>query len=102
MASDRRMQVLQSHLQATEHSNMSASIELQDAAASIADSTQQYCEILPERLSDPGPWTVRRQEWQQLAALLLPLCVHSCVHAAPCMQEYRLPEAFDNDLPCTR
>lgn len=61
MASDRRMQVLQSHLQATEHSSTAAAIYMQETAASVADSTQQYTVTLPERLADPGPWTVRRQ-----------------------------------------
>lgn len=58
-SSDRRLQVLQSHLQApSQHAGLI--LEMQETAASVTDSTQEYSVVLPERLSDTGPWTVRR------------------------------------------
>ncbi len=58
-SSDRRLQVLQSHLQASgQHAG--PILEMQETAASVTDSTQEYSVVLPERLSDTGPWTVRR------------------------------------------
>lgn len=57
--SNRRLQVLQAHLQNAEQSDCST-IDMQDTAASVENSPQQYSVVLPERLSDPGPWTVRR------------------------------------------
>lgn len=59
-SSDRRLQVLQSHLQTAEHPAASG-VEMQETAASVSDSNQEYSVILPERLSDSGPWTVRRR-----------------------------------------
>ena len=57
--SDRRLQVLQSHLRTTGH-QAASQLEMQDTAASVSDSTQEYSVVLPERLSDSGPWAVRR------------------------------------------
>lgn len=58
-SSDRRLQVLQSHLQAPgQHAGLI--LEMQETAASVTDSTQEYSVVLPQRLSDTGPWTVRR------------------------------------------
>ena len=62
---DRRLQVLQSHLQPAEHSAVSA-LDMQDTAASVSDVPREYSVVLPERLSDPGPWTVRRYEHEPL------------------------------------
>ncbi|KAL0050268.1 hypothetical protein WJX82_007734 [Trebouxia sp. C0006] len=58
-SSDRRLQVLQSHLQAPGQ-QAGPILEMQQTAASVTDSTQEYSVVLPERLSDTGPWTVRR------------------------------------------
>ena len=57
--SDRRLQVLQAHLQDA-HPSERNSIEHQATAARVEDSPQEYSVVLPETLSNPGPWTVRR------------------------------------------
>ena len=51
--------MLQSHLQAAEN-NPATTLGMHPTAASVADSQQEYSVVLPERLSDSGPWTVRR------------------------------------------
>ena len=56
---DRRLQVLQAHLQPAQPIGRD-SIEMQATAASVEDSPQEYSVVLPERLCNPGPWTVRR------------------------------------------
>ena len=58
-SSDRRLQVLQAHLQTAEP-NCCNPIAMQATAASVENSPQEYSVVLPERLSDTGPWTVRR------------------------------------------
>ena len=57
--SDRRLRVLQAHLQSA-HPNERKVVEMQTTAANVEDSPQEYSVVLPERLSNPGPWTVRR------------------------------------------
>ena len=57
--SDRRLQILQAHLQAAQPSERN-NIEMQATAANVENSPQEYSVVLPERLSNPGPWTVRR------------------------------------------
>ncbi|KAL3160851.1 hypothetical protein ABBQ38_009253 [Trebouxia sp. C0009 RCD-2024] len=57
--SDRRLRVLQAHLQSA-HPSERNFVEMQTTAANVENSPQEYSVVLPERLSNPGPWTVRR------------------------------------------
>ena len=68
--SDRRLQVLQAHLQ-NAHPSGRNGLEMQATAASVEDSPQEYSVVLPETLSNPGPWTVRRYR----PVCLAPVCL---------------------------
>ena len=72
--SDRRLQVLQAHLQ-NAHADVRSSVEMQATAASVEDSPQEYSVVLPETLSNPGPWTVRRYRPVSMASVRLVVSV---------------------------
>lgn len=72
--SDMRLQVLQAHLR-NAHANERSGVEMQATAATVEDSPQEYSVVLPETLSNPGLWTVRRYRPVSMAPVRLLLSV---------------------------